>query len=100
MEAIVYILADRGHRALYVGTTDDLRRRMHLHRTVGFDGFSARLGETQLVYFEAFPDMRSARARTRSLKRARFAPARALIEATNPDWRDFWHDGLVNRPRP
>ena len=99
MEAIVYILADRRHRALYVGTTDDLRRRMHLHRTVGFEGFSARLGQTHLVYFEAFPDMHAARARTRLLKRERLAAARALIEATNPDWRDLWHDGPVDRLR-
>jgi putative endonuclease len=44
-----------------------------------------------LVYYEEYPSIISARARERSLKRWRRACKIALVEAANPDWRDLSH---------
>jgi putative endonuclease len=43
----------------------------------------------QLVYFEAFDSILEARAREHSLKRWRRAWKIALIEKSNPHWRDL-----------
>jgi putative endonuclease len=47
----MYILASSS-RVLYVGVTNDLRRRIHEHRTAA-SGFTADYHVHHLVYFEA-----------------------------------------------
>ena len=42
-----------------------------------------------LVYYEEYPSVISARARERSLKRWHHACKIELVEAANPEWRDL-----------
>ncbi|PZQ47807.1 MAG: hypothetical protein DI556_16475 [Rhodovulum sulfidophilum] len=85
----VYILASRPGGALYVGLTDDLRRRVEQHRAKAVAGHTARYGVTRLVWFETHAERAAAAARERSIKRWRRAWKEALILGINPDWRDF-----------
>ncbi|HET7457640.1 MAG TPA: GIY-YIG nuclease family protein [Gemmatimonadaceae bacterium] len=82
----VYILASRSGR-LYVGVTNDLRRRIHEHRTGG--DFAARYRITRLVYFETTANVRAAIAREKEIKGWLRERKLRLIEADNPDWRDL-----------
>jgi putative endonuclease len=84
----VYIAANR-HRTLYIGVTNDLRRRMHEHAHRLVPGFTSKYGIDRLVYFESTPDVRSAIAREKHLKGWLRARKVALIEEMNPEWQDL-----------
>ena len=62
----VYIMANVS-RTLYVGVTNDLRRRTYEHKTKQIKGFTSRYNITRLVHFEATSDLRSALAREKEI---------------------------------
>jgi putative endonuclease len=94
----VYILASQS-RALYVGYTNNLRRRLLEHREK-VHGFAARYRMTRLVYFECCITLGRAMNRERQLKGWRRQKKIALIESKNPTWRDLWQDDFgILRPR-
>jgi putative endonuclease len=84
----VYIVASLS-RTIYIGVTNDLARRVEDHATARFPGFTAKYHVRQLVYFEAFDDIRDAIGREKQLKRWRREKKIHLIEADNPKWLDL-----------
>ncbi|HEX4003201.1 MAG TPA: GIY-YIG nuclease family protein [Candidatus Acidoferrales bacterium] len=84
----VYILASKSG-VLYVGVTSRLRHRIVEHRLKLVDGFSARYNVTRLVYYEQFGDIRNAITREKQIKGWLRAKKVALIESTNPRWKDL-----------
>ena len=88
MAFYTYILASRRNGTLYVGHTDDLRRRMGQHHATG-GGFARRYGVKFLVWFESFETRAGAFHRERAIKKWNRAWKLELIENTNPGWRDF-----------
>ena len=84
----VYILASRS-RALYVGVTGDLIRRVHEHRTHAVQGHTARYRIARLVHLESTEEVFSALAREKQIKGWRRDKKTALIEASNPTWNDL-----------
>jgi putative endonuclease len=87
----VYIMASAS-RVLYVGVTGDLVRRVWEHKQKRVPGFTARYSVTELVYFEAFGDIRAAIAREKQIKGWLRARKITLIEALNPHWKDLSAD--------
>jgi putative endonuclease len=85
----VYLLASRPNGTLYVGVTNDLSRRIGEHKEKRVPGFTRRYGVDRLVHVESYASILEARARERSVKRWRRAWKIALIEKTNPGWRDL-----------
>jgi len=83
----VYIMASRS-RVLYVGVTNDLARRVGEHKR-GFGGFTSRYRVTRLVHREEFSHIKDAIAREKALKGWRRSRKVALIEGSNPTWRDL-----------
>ena len=75
----VYIMASAS-RVLYIGVTGDLLRRVLEHKQKRIPGFTARYRATELVYFEAFGDIRVAIAREKQIKGWLRARKIALIE--------------------
>src|SRR5215216_3835557 len=84
----VYIMASIS-RVLYVGVTNDLRRRVEEHKGGGVESFTRRYNVNRLVHFETTSDMRAALEREKELKRWRRSKKIALIEAENPGWWDL-----------
>ena len=84
----VYIMASAS-RVLYIGVTSDLLRRVREHKEKKVPGFTAPYCVTELVYFEAFGDIRVAIAREKQLKGWLRAKKIALIESVNPRWQDL-----------
>jgi putative endonuclease len=84
----VYIMASAS-RVLYIGVTGDLLRRVVEHKLMRVHGFTARYRVTELIYFEAFGDIRTAIAREKQLKGWLRTRKIALIESFNPHWRDL-----------
>jgi putative endonuclease len=90
MASYVYILASRKNGTLYIGVTNDLVRRAHEHRQGEAEGFTRQYAVKRLVYFEAHDDIRAAIQREKTLKHWLRAWKIALIEQTNPEWRDLF----------
>lgn len=90
----MYILTNRV-RTLYVGVTNDLRRRVHEHRQKLVPGFTRKYNLTWLAYFEETSDVESTVARERQVKKWRRSKKVALIESMNPAWKDLamaWYE--------
>jgi len=92
----VYILTNAS-RTLYTGVTNDLERRVLEHKRKLIPGFTRRYNLTRLVYFEEFGDIRDAIAREKQIKGWLRARKVALIEATNPTWKDLSADWFSER---
>jgi putative endonuclease len=90
--AFVYIMSNRSRR-LYVGMTTDLPARVFQHRTCAYpNAFTARYKFYTLVYFEPQADVRAAAKREIQVKGWRREKKVALIQTTNPWWRDLTRD--------
>ena len=87
----VYILTSRS-RILYVGVTNDLKRRLYEHKEGLVPGFTRRYRVHTFVYYETTTDVESAIAREKQIKHWRREKKIALIESTNPDWKDLAED--------
>ena len=90
----VYMLASAPQGTLYVGVTNDLRRRVTEHRDGAVPGFTKKYGVKKLVWFERHGDIHVAIAREKALKRWRRDWKRSLIEQDNPHWADLYTDLL------
>jgi len=77
---------------LYIGVTNDLERRVLEHKSKHTRGFTSAYNVTKLVYFESFANVRDAIAREKQWKSWRRSKKVALLEATNPEWRDLSAD--------
>jgi putative endonuclease len=89
-EGFVYILANDRLNVLYVGCTNDLRRRIYFHKKQLISGFTKKYNVHRLVYFETLPDLDTARRRERELKGINRARKEELINVVNPSWRDLF----------
>ncbi len=88
----VYILASRRNGTLYIGTTNELARRISDHRSGKGSGFTGRYGVARLVHVEQYATAVEAIAREKALKKWNRGWKLRLIEESNPDWRDLWED--------
>jgi putative endonuclease len=87
----VYILAsDSG--TLYIGVTNDLRKRVWEHKNNLYEGFTAQHGVHRLLYWEGFIDIRNAIAREKQLKGWTRERKISLFEKKNPVWSDLSKD--------
>ena len=84
----VYIMASHS-RVIYIGMTNDLRRRVAQHQQKLVEGFTQKYNCTLLVYYETTEDVHSALAREKELKGWRREKKISLIESRNPAWQDL-----------
>src|SRR3954471_12912618 len=66
--------------------------RIYEHKEKLRPGFTSRYEVTMPVWYEGYPRIIEARHREYAIKKWRRAWNIALIEATNPDWRDLYDD--------
>ena len=92
----VYILASRRAGILYIGTTNNLARRIWEHKTNAVDGFTKRYNVHRLVWYDIADTAFAAITREKQLKKWKRAWKIQLIEKTNPEWRDLY-DEIVGR---
>lgn len=91
-EFYVYILSSDSF-TLYIGVTNNLKRRIREHKTRFNDGsFTSRYDIHRLVHIESFQHVRDALGREKQLKGWSRAKKIALIERDNPYWHDLSRD--------
>jgi len=94
MPFYVYILASRRNGTLYIGMTDDLVKRVWMHRTAVISGFTKQYGVKMLVWYEQHDTRLAALTRERQMKKWNRAWKLELIERMNPSWSDLY-DGIT-----
>ncbi len=90
MTAYVYIMASRRNGTIYLGSTNDLVRRVWEHRNGLIVGFTKRYNCKLLVWYEVFGDLSLARRREFQMKDWRRAWKVREIEGFNPTWEDLY----------
>ena len=86
----IYILASKRNGTLYIGITNDLRRRIYEHKNNFINGFTQKYDIHQLVYYEETSDIKSAIQREKRLKKWNRKWKIELIEKENPNWNDLY----------
>jgi len=75
---------------LYVGVTNNLLKRVSLHRDGLGAKFTARYDVHRLVYYEVHEEIEQAIKREKQIKRWKRAWKVRLIEESNPNWDDLF----------
>ena len=88
----VYLLTNKHRTTIYIGVTNNIRRRLWQHTNGEVEGFAKRYQLTRVVWTEHFRDARDAIACEKKLKGWRRSRKIALIEQTNPGWLDLSDD--------
>lgn len=87
-EYYIYILSNKS-KTIYIGVTNDLKRRLYEHKNKLIDGFSKKYNLTKLVYYENLTDVKDAIQREKQLKNWHRKWKTNLIEKENPGWIDL-----------
>ena len=85
----VYILTNEYNNVMYIGVTNDLRRRVYEHKSGKIEGFTKQYKVHKLVYFESGHDVKAALAREKQLKGWKRERKNALVESVNPEWKEI-----------
>ena len=88
----VYILTNQNDNVMYIGVTNDLSRRLYEHKSHLVEGFTRDYRVDKLVYFETTEDVTAAITREKQLNSWRREKKNALVQQTNPLWRDLSAD--------
>ncbi len=86
---IVYVLASKRNGTLYTGITSKLHERIQAHREGRGSKFVWKYRAFLLVWYEEHPLYANAIQRETNIKRWKRAWKIALIEKTNPEWKDL-----------
>jgi len=86
----VYILASNNNRVLYIGVTNNLKRRIYEHKEKTIKGFTSKYNVNRLVYYEIYEDVKEAIKREKQLKSGRRNKKERLINKFNKNWNDLY----------
>jgi len=86
----VYFLTNLDNKVIYVGVTNDLKRRVHEHRSGLIDGFTRKYNTHKLVYYELCEEIEGAILREKQIKGGSRIKKIELIDKFNPAWVDLW----------
>lgn len=87
----VYILASKRNGTLYVGVSNNLKRRVYEHKNKLIEGFTKKYNIDKLVYFEQTENVMSALDREKKLKKWKRQWKIELIEKNNFGWNDLYY---------
>jgi putative endonuclease len=85
-------MVSKKNGTLYIGMTNDLKKRVYEHRNDLVDGFTKKYEVHNLVYFESTNDFVAAISREKQLKWWKRKWKIELIEEGNPSWKDLYDD--------
>ena len=82
----VYILTNRNKNVVYIGVTNNLKRRVIEHEKGLDNGFSKKYNCHYLIYFEEYKSINTAIKREKEIKGWRRSKKDALIKSRNPQF--------------
>ena len=85
----VYLLTNWNNKVIYVGVTNDLKKRLYEHKNKMVAGFTKRYNLNKLVYFEKTQDIYAAITREKEIKKWRREKKDLIVNLVNPKWQDL-----------
>ncbi len=89
LKGFVYLMASENRRAIYVGVTSDLTKRITEHKSYAVKGFTRKYNCVNLAYFEDCAEITLAIQREKQIKGGSRQNKIKLIERSNPEWKDL-----------
>ncbi len=86
----IYFLTNKTNNVIYVGVTNDLKRRIYEHRLKQVEGFTRTYNLSKLVYYEMFNTVPDAIAREKQIKGGSRQKKLDLILKNNPEFSDLY----------
>jgi putative endonuclease len=80
----VYIVSSKNDTVIYIGVTNNLKRRVYEHKNKLIEGFTSKYNVSKLIYYEEFDNVTNAIAREKQLK----------------NWHHEWKINLVKKKNP
>ena len=90
MEYYLYLITNTSNSVLYLGVTNNLKRRIIEHKEGINEGFSKKYKCKKLVWFEKFSDIKFAIEKEKQMKKWKRSFKNNLINEKNPDWIDLF----------
>ncbi len=75
---------------LYIGVTNDLKRRIFEHKSKINQGFTQRYNCIKLVWYQQTESIESAIIKEKQMKKWKREYKENVIEEMNPDWIDLY----------
>ncbi len=88
----IYILTNKSNNVLYIGVTNNLKRRVYEHKEKFVEGFTKKYNVNRLVYYEVSDSIDSAIMREKQLKDGSRLKKMSLIKCMNPEWHDLYDE--------
>ena len=88
----VYIMTNNRNTVLYIGVTNDLKRRVYEHKEKLANGFTKKYNITKLIYYEVFEDIENAILREKQLKAGSRQKKVQLVNNMNKEWCDLYEE--------
>ena len=88
----VYILTNQYNSVLYIGVTNNIKRRLLEHREHNNKGFTNKYDVLKVVRVEIFNKITDAITREKQLKGWTRDRKLALIKEENPNFNDLYND--------
>lgn len=85
----VYIATNKRDTVLYTGVTSNIERQMQEHKGKYIKGFTSKYNVGKLVFYQEFDNPLDAIAMEKKIKGWLRIKKVALIEKTNPDYKDL-----------
>ena len=79
-----YILTNKNRTVLYIGYTEDVKRRLEQHQNGTATSFTKKYSVIDLIYLEKFKDKKEAKKREKQLK----------------NWHKEWKWNLIKEKNP
>ena len=86
----VYFLTNWDNKVLYVGVTNNLKRRIYEHREGLVEGFTRKYKAHKLVYYEICEEIETAILREKQIKAGSRKKKNDLVLSFNSKWEDLW----------
>ena len=88
----IYIITNKISTVLYIGVTNNLKRRIFEHKNKLVPGFSMKYNLTKLLYYEHFDNINDAIHREKQLKKWNRKWKEELINKFNPRWSNLYDE--------
>ncbi len=85
----LYFLTNLNNKVIYVGVTNDLKRRVYEHKNGLIEGFTQKYCVNKLVYYEICEEIEGAILREKQIKGGSRKNKNDLIARFNPEWEDL-----------
>ncbi len=90
MEYYLYLITNYSNSVLYLGVTNNLKRRITEHKEGINKGFSKKYNCNKLIWFEKFSDIGFAIEKEKNMKKWKRVYKENLINVMNPEWNDLF----------